>query len=313
MVVRGRRDPLRRRARRTAAPSSQTLRPRPDVAERVGAAIGLIDATFPLHEIYWAARKFFEALAARRPLVALVDDIHWAEAAFLDLLDTWSTVGRARRSCLLCSSRHDLLEEHPEWGEETADRSARSARAADGGRGRDGREPARAPRCDERVRNRIIEAAEGNPLYVEQMLSMLMDDGALRRDEDGRWIVPSDVGAITIPPTISALLTARLDRLGATERTVIERGAVIGQVFYRGAIEELAPPALRDAVAPSLQSLSSKELIRQDDTSHFVGQEAYRFLHIVVRDAAYQGLLKRTRAELHEAFVDWLERGASTA
>ena len=91
---------------------------------------------------------------------------------------------------------------------------------------------------------------------------------------------------------------------------MIERGAVIGQVFYRGAVEELAPPSLQAAVAPSLQSLSSKELIRQDDTSHFVGQEAYRFLHILVRDAAYQGLLKRTRAELHEAFVDWLERVA---
>ena len=216
---------------------------------------------------------------------------------------------RAHRSCF-CSARKDLLEEHPEWGEETADIWTITLEPLSEEESSLVVENLLGSPLDERVRNRIIEAAEGNPLFVEQMLSMLMDDGALRRDEEGGWIVLSDVGAITIPPTISALLSARLDRLGATERSVIERGAVIGQVFYRGAVEELAPPSLQDAVAPSLQSLSSKELIRQDDTSHFVGQEAYRFLHILVRDAAYQGLLKRTRAELHEAFVDWLERVA---
>jgi predicted ATPase len=288
----------------------ETLAQEPDVAERVGAAIGLLDTTFPIQETFWAVRRLLERLAARKPLIVLIDDIHWAEGAFLDLLRyvVRSAVGPI---VLACSSRKDLLEEHPEWGEETADIRTVTLDPLSEEESSFVVENLLGSPLDERVRSRIIEAAEGNPLFVEQMLSMLMDDGALRRDEDGRWIVMSDVGAITIPPTISALLTARLDRLGATDRSVIERGAVIGQVFYRGAVEELAPPALRDAVALSLQSLSGKELVRQDDTSHFVGQEAYRFLHILVRDAAYQGLLKRTRSELHEAFVDWLERVAS--
>ena len=287
----------------------ETLAQEPDVAERVGAAIGLFDTMFPIQETFWAARRLLERLAARKPLIVLIDDIHWAEGAFLDLM-RFLVKSADAPIVLVCSARKDLLEEHPEWGEETADIWTITLDPLSEEESSLVVENLLGSPLDERVRNRIIEAAEGNPLFVEQMLSMLMDDGALRRDEEGGWIVLSDVGAITIPPTISALLSARLDRLGATERSVIERGAVIGQVFYRGAVEELAPPSLQDAVAPSLQSLSSKELIRQDDTSHFVGQEAYRFLHILVRDAAYQGLLKRTRAELHEAFVDWLERVA---
>jgi tetratricopeptide (TPR) repeat protein len=288
----------------------ETLAQEPDVTERVGAAIGLFDTTFPIQETFWAARRLLERLAARKPLIVLIDDIHWAEGAFLDLL-RFVVQSADAPIVLVCSSRKDLLEEHPEWGEETTDIRTIMLDPLSEEESSLVVENLLGSPLDQRVRSRITEAAEGNPLFVEQMLSMLMDDGALRRDEDGGWIVLSDVGAITVPPTISALLTARLDRLGATERSVIERGAVIGQVFYRGAVEELAPPALRDAVASSLQRLSSKELVRQDDVSHFVGQEAYRFLHILVRDAAYQSLLKRTRAELHEAFVGWLERVAS--
>jgi class 3 adenylate cyclase/tetratricopeptide (TPR) repeat protein len=297
-------------AREVATSKLGSLAEDADVAERVGAAIGLVDTTFPIHETFWAARRLLESLAARKPLIVLIDDIHWAEATFLDLLRFVLDSGEAP-VILVCSSRKDLLEEHPEWGEEGPNARAitleplseqESSLVVDNMLGSS---------LDERVRSRIIGAAEGNPLFVEQMLSMLIDDGALKRNEDGTWAVMLDVGEISIPPSISALLTARLDRLGITERSVIERGAVIGQVFFRGAVEDLGPENLRSAVVQSLQGLSKKELIRQDETTQFAGQEAYRFLHILIRDAAYHGLLKRTRAELHEAFVDWLERVAS--
>ena len=158
---------------------------------------------------------------------------------------------------------------------------------------------------DATIVDRVAEAADGNPLYLEQMLSMLIDQGALRNDR-GRWVTTAAITELEIPPTIAALLTARLDRLAQSERTVIERGAVIGQVFYRGAVEALVPPPVQPEVEPCLRTLTTKELIGPNDES-MVGQETYRFLHALIRDAAYRGILKRTRAELHEAFVNWVE------
>jgi class 3 adenylate cyclase/tetratricopeptide (TPR) repeat protein len=292
-----------------AASKLEALTQAPDVAERIGAAIGLFGTTFPVQETFWAARRLLERLARRKPLIVLIEDIHWAEVTFLELLRF--VVDSARAPIVVaCSSRKDLLEEHPGWGQDGPDihvitlgplSEQESSRVA---------ENLLASPLDDRVRSRIIAAADGNPLFVEQMLSMLIDEGALRREEDGSWIILAGIGEIAIPPSISALLTARLDRLGATERSVIERAAVIGQVFYRDAVEELAPEGLREAVGPSLRALSGKELVRRDETSQLAGQQTYRFLHILIRDAAYQGLLKRTRAELHEAFADWVERVA---
>ena len=159
---------------------------------------------------------------------------------------------------------------------------------------------------DAAVRRRIAEAAEGNPLYAEQMLSMLLDEGVLRRGEDG-WSVAGDVTDLPIPPTIHALLTARLDSLRPEERAVVDVASVIGQEFARDAVEELVPEAVRAEVEARLDSLAQKQLVRvrngRDDHAR-----TYRFGHILIRDAAYAGLLKRTRATLHEHFADWGER-----
>ncbi len=297
-------------ARELAVSKLRSLVAEEDVAERVAAAIGLVDSMFPINETFWAARRLLERLASQKPLIVVIDDIHWAETTFLDLIRFVVDSGEAP-IVLVCSSRKDLLEEHPEWAEENAKAHAITLEPLSEQESSLVVENLLGSSLEEGVRSRIIGAAEGNPLFVEQMLSMLIDDGALKRNEDGTWAVVMDVGEISIPPSISALLTARLDRLGATERSVIEHGAVMGQVFFRGAVEDLAPDALRTAVVPSLKGLSKKELVRRDDATQFAGQEAYRFLHILIRDAAYHGLLKRTRADLHEAFVDWLERVAS--
>ncbi len=276
-----------------------------EAAERVAAAIGLSEATFPVQETFWGARRLVELMTRDQPTVMLIDDIHWAEETFLDLL-TYLLEAVQAPLMLVCSSRPELLEEHAEWIQETDKvhrivlqplSEAESAQVVQNLLGSS---------LDQGVRARIVEAAEGNPLFVEQMLSMLIDDGVLRRSEGGSWTLVGDLGSISIPPTISALLTARLDRLGGTERTVIERGSVVGQVFFRGAVEALVPEGVRPQVGASLQGLERKELISPDEVT-FAGQEAYRFQHILIRDAAYHGLLKRTRAELHERFVDWLE------
>jgi tetratricopeptide (TPR) repeat protein len=280
---------------------------RSNITQRVGAAIGLIDAVFPVEETFWAVARMFEVLAAERPLVVVVDDIHWAEQTFLDLIR--SVVDSTEAPLVfVCSSRRDLLDEHPEWAEDREhSRTITLLPLSEEESSEIVQNLLGSASVDEIARQRIIAAAEGNPLFVEQVLSMLVDDGTLHQGTDGRWVLASGLDSLRIPPSISALIAARLDRLGSTDRTVVEHGAVFGQVFYRGAIEDLAPEPMREHVGASLGSLSRKELIREE-RSTFAGQEAFRFVHVLIKEAAYHGLLKRTRAELHEAFVDWLER-----
>ncbi len=297
--------------REVAVAKLATLAGNGPVAERLGAAIGLNDAAFPVAELFAAARTLLEALAFERPLVVMVDDIHWAEGTFLDLLRYLADAAEAP-ILLVCSSRKELLEEHPEWGEETDDVRAVTLEPLTEAESSLVLENLLGSSLDQSVRSRITAAAEGNPLFVEQMLSMMIDDGVLRQqDGGGSWVATSDLGDVAIPPTISALLAARLDRLSPAERPALERGSVIGQVFFRAAVEELVPEGLAPTVEASLESLAGKDLVRPDATTRLAGHEAHRFVHILIRDAAYHGLLKRTRAELHERFVDWLERVAA--
>ena len=282
-----------------------------DVADRIAGAIGLSNANYPVEETFWAARRFFELLSDGRPLIVLIDDIHWAERTFLDLISYVETNLTGVPVVLACSARPDLFDAHPEWAEESGGRRVlvlqplsedESAEVAANLLG--------TTDLDAAVRAKIVEASEGNPLFVEQMLSMLLDDGILEKDDRGRWILIREVGAITIPPTIQALLSARLDRLGPIDRVVVERASVIGQVFFRGAVEDLSPAEVRRHTGESLRNLTHRELVAPHESS-FAGQEAYRFMHILIREAAYHGLLKRTRADLHVRFIDWLERVAS--
>ncbi len=279
------------------------------VADRVAAAIGLAAGSFSLEETFWAARKLLEAIARRRPLVVLFEDIHWAEPTFLDLVE--HVLGSAEDAPLLlvCSARPELTEERPGWGSSSSSvtisleplSAAQSALVMENLL--DGAD------LPVELRWRIAAAAAGNPLFVEQLLSMLIDDGFLGRDDRGTWTVRGDLDSLAVPPSISALLGARLDRLGADERAVLEHASVVGQVFYPGAVRALLPQELLAHVDAALDSLSRKQLVASTETT-FAGEEAYRFLHVLIRDAAYAGLLKRTRAELHEGFADWLEGAA---
>src|SRR5262245_667304 len=282
-----------------------------DVIDRLAGAIGLSPATYPVEETFWAARRFIELLDDGHPLVILIDDIHWAERTFLDMIKSVAAALVGVPVVIACSARPDLFDIHPDWNQESEqycilvltplseDESAQVAANLLG-----------ETDLDPDVRNKIVEAAEGNPLFVEQMLSMLLDDGILARDKRGRWILIREMGAITVPPTIQALLSARLDRLGPIDRVVVERASVIGNVFFRGAVEDLSPDEVRRHAGESLENLTRRELVQPHESS-FAGQEAYRFMHVLVREAAYHGLLKRTRADLHVRFIDWLERVAS--
>jgi class 3 adenylate cyclase len=264
------------------------------IADRLAASVG--SGGVAAEEIAWAARKLFEHLARARPLVVVVDDLHWAEPTFLDLVDHVSDLSRDAPILLLCLARPELLELRTGWSGGKLNAATLLLEPLSDAESEELIERLLAgSELPADVSTRIADAAEGNPLFVEQMLALVAEDGA-RAD-------------VVVPPTIQALLAARLDRLGREERAVMERASVEGKVFHRGAVAELVPSPLRTEVPARLVALVRKELIRPD-RSAFVGDEAFRFRHLLIRDAAYEALSKQERAELHERFAAWLEQAA---
>jgi class 3 adenylate cyclase/tetratricopeptide (TPR) repeat protein len=273
------------------------------VAERLAAAAGLADGEASNEETQWAVRRLVERTAAEQPLVLVFDDIQWAEPAFLELVDHLADWTRNAPVLIVCLARPELLDDHPAWGGGKVNASAVLL------------EPLRGPDIERLIANllrveavppelarSLREAGEGNPLFIEEMLAMLVDQGRIV-PEDGDWGADGGVGTIDAPPTIQALLAARLDRLERAERDAIGRAAVIGKVFSREALGALVPERDLD---DCLQALVRKDLLRPDRTAP-PGEEVYRFRHILIRDAAYLALPKSLRAELHEQLAEWLQ------
>jgi class 3 adenylate cyclase/tetratricopeptide (TPR) repeat protein len=282
-----------------------------DVADRLASASGLGATQFPLHEINWAARKFLQVLADDGPVLAMFDDIHWAEPAFLDLIEHLLDTVEDAQVLMLATARHDLIEEKPEWGlRERASRlvlqplgAAAVAQVVANLLGSTG--------LGDDLIGRIVAAAEGNPLYVEQMLSMLVDTGALKQEAHGSWAVVKPEAEIAVPPTIQALMEARLDRLDRSERATAEPASVIGLEFAQPAVQSLAPAPVRETIDKQLASLAHKHFIRQSRSAS--AEQIYRFHHHLVREAVYNGLLKRARANFHVEFVRWADRANAEA
>jgi class 3 adenylate cyclase/tetratricopeptide (TPR) repeat protein len=279
----------------------------PVIADRVAQMVGLAQSDAAGEELSWGFRRLLETLARQRPLVVLFDDIHWAEPTMLDLIEHVADWVRDAPMLVVCLSRPELLDRRATWGGGKMNATsllleslteAESEALVSNLLGR--------AELAEGARRHVIGAAEGNPLFVEQMLSMLIDDGLLRRD-NGHWVPTGDLTTVAVPPTIQALIAARLDKLQYEERAVIEGASVVGQVFYAGAVSTLSPEPIRPQLSRHLMGLVRKELIRPD-RSDMAGEDAYRFRHILIRDTTYDSMPKQTRAELHEQFAAWLER-----
>jgi class 3 adenylate cyclase len=283
--------------------------PDPDadrVAQRLTTLLGLGSNGAGTDEIFWSVRKLLEALARERPVVVVFDDVHWGEQTFLDLIDHVADWARDAPILLICLARPELLEERPMWSGGKLNATSLLL------------EPLDQVACgtlienlldqtevDDLVKERIAQAAEGNPLFVEEMLAMLVDEGALQRD-NGRWVSTRDLSTVAIPPTIQALLDARISRLGPHERSVLERAAVAGRVFSLGAVRALSPLNEQLALEPRLSALVQKQLIRPH-RAEFGAENTYRFRHNLIRDAVYQRMSKASRSDLHEHFAKWLE------
>lgn len=274
------------------------------VVARLAGAIGLDDILARPEEIAWAVRRLLESLARERAVVVLLDDLHWAEPTFLRLVEYLTEFTSDSPILLVCSSRPDLSELYP-------------GLTAAGGTQTIVLDSLPQTACGTLVSNllgedvapeiaaRVAEAAEGNPLFIEETARMLIDEGLIAL-QGTRWEPVADLAEVVLPPSIEALLAARLDRLEPAELAVLQRAAVIGRIFGWGAVRALTPEADRGAVAEALEGLLRKEVVFTD-AQLLSGEDAYRFGHILVRDAAYRGLPKETRSELHEQFATFLE------
>jgi class 3 adenylate cyclase/tetratricopeptide (TPR) repeat protein len=252
-------------------------------------------------EAFWAVRTVLETLARRRPLVFVIDDLQWADPTFMDLVLHIAQWTRDAPLLLLVMARPELLDTHPGWAtsEPNAERIVLEPLAA--GEAADLLRHLLGPsRLTSDAATRILDVAEGNPLFVEEVVAMLVDDGVLSADGEQ---APVELGSIAVPPTIQALLAARLDRLTPPERAVMEAAAIEGKEFSSERVRGLVMEQDREAIAAELLALAGKDLIRRigldDDT--------YRFRHQLIRDAAYEGMPKGLRAVLHERFADRLE------
>src|SRR5690349_149569 len=281
------------------------------IAEVVAGAVGLSGLTAETTEIAWAVRRLLETTALTGgPLVVGIDAIHWAEPALLDLLEHVATLTSDVPLLIVCTARPELAEVAPGWSEEvpdavrltlgpldTTDVDALLNGLLDG------------MRLPGHLRTRIMAASDGNPLFVEELVRMLIDDDILVRTDEG-WVATAELTDLVIPPSVTAILASRLDRLEPSERALIQRAAVMGREFYRDALEHLGV-ATAPRLEEDLRSLVSKQLVQRLGQG-FGGSETYRFFHLLTRDAAYASVPKETRVDLHEQFAGWLEAGAGT-
>jgi class 3 adenylate cyclase/tetratricopeptide (TPR) repeat protein/ketosteroid isomerase-like protein len=284
----------------------------PDRDRVISVLAGLIGVgpARSVEETFWGVRRLIEATAATRPLVIVIDDIQWAEPLLLDLIEHLTEWVTEATVLLVALARPELREVRPSLAEpgrpvaavvvlDGLDPSDTAALAA----GLLG-----AERLPVDLAERLPASTEGNPLFVRELVRMLVDDRVIRRRDDGEWELTIDAEAVDVPPTIQSLLGARIERLPVDERELLEHASVVGAEFSRGALRELAGE--RAPIASLLERMRRKELV--EPTGTYSGDEpVYRFHHVLIRDAAYRRLLKTTRADLHERIATWADRAGA--
>lgn len=270
------------------------------VADVLGLASGMLEALEgerSPQEISWAAREVMVTLADVQPLVLLFEDIHWAEEPLLELIEHLADWVRAPL-LVICLARPELLEQRPGWGggrvrstaieleplsdEESALLVDKLLSQLAGGSG----EPLTAPSKE------VLERTEGNPLFVEETIRMLVESGS------------GNGAADRIPDTLQALIAARIDHLPPAGKRLLQRASVVGRVFWKGALEHLSPDV--EDIDALLEDLQVREFALREPRSSISGEPAYRFKHLLIREVAYSGLAKLSRAQYHARFAEWL-------
>lgn len=263
------------------------------------------DGEFARDDLFDAWRRFLERMAARYPLVLMVEDVHWADAGLLDFIDHLADLGQGP-ILILTLARPELLEVRPTWGGGKRNYSAVYL---------DPLTPAENEamlfalvdaRLPEGLTRLVVHRAEGNPLFTEEIVRMFIDRGVLRATSAEGWELAREIEDVDIPRSIQALIAARLDSLPADEKEVLQDAAVVGRIFWDGAVAALAPLDPRSV----LNRLRVKELIVPREPSAFSDDSEYSFRHVLIRDVAYDALPKTARAEKHARVAAWAEQRA---
>jgi predicted ATPase/class 3 adenylate cyclase len=278
------------------------------IVEQVMGLIGVGEAGSS-SDAFWAVRKLFEGMAQGRPLVFMIDDLHWATPTLLDLVEHLAGWTRWAPILLIGVGRPELMEARPGWGNGTNETTVLL-------------EPLDAGSVDQllahllasspvptAVPRRIAAAAEGNPLFVEELVAMLAERGELDRNREGGPL-EQEPAELAVPDTIEALMAARLDQLPGDERSVLGRGSVIGKQFGAGEVAYLSDASGPAAVRAPLMAMVRRDLLRPDPDAMLPmgsADEAFSFRHQLIRDGAYAGMSKAERARLHERYARWLE------
>ena len=285
-------------AEHTLAALASTLGLRPP-----GDPLGALDPREAYRQLVAAWRALLVSIARRASVVVVVEDIHWADATMLDVLDELAE--RVEGPIFfVCPARPDLLRTRPGWGGGrrsfsslpldplTAEQSARLVSSL-----------LDVELLPETVRDRILERSEGNPFFLEEIVHHLIDEGLLVVT-DGRWRAVAGIDEVEIPDTVQAVLLARLDLLAPEEKRVAQRAAVVGRVFWDGAVERLAGV---DDVDAALQTLRRRELVLDRSSSALAGQNEFIFKHVLIRDVAYASLPRKERGRAHAELATWIE------
>src|SRR5918995_1952331 len=263
------------------------------VADLLALAVGVlegIETERSQQEIAWAAREWAAELADARPLILVFEDVHWAEEPLLELIEHLAERVKDAPLMILCLARPELLDIRPSWG---GGRLRAAATELEPLAPDESEELLDALLADRQLstseRKTLLEKTEGNPLFVEETTRMLLEGGTSTK---------------RIPDTLQAIIAARIDRLRRNEKRLLQRAAVVGRIFWGGAVEHLMPE-LED-LEPVFDDLLLRDFITRESRTSITGERAYRFKHVLIRDVAYAGLAKGARADLHQQVADWL-------
>src|SRR5437762_1115510 len=268
------------------------------VADLLGLASGVLEAVqsqSSAQEISWAAREWAQRVAQEQPLVLVFEDIHWAEEPLLELIEHLATWVREAPLLILCLARPELLDLRPGWGGGRVRATAIELEALQRGESEelveallDGGE------LTQQARQALLDKTEGNPLFVEETMRMVAEEGAESVER--------------IPDTVQALIAARIDRLSGESKSLLQRAAVIGRVFWVSALERLSPEL--ESIEEPIDDLLLRDFVLDEPRSTIRGEQAYKFKHVLIREVAYASVSKSARAEHHQAFAGWLKERA---